>query len=71
MPTLLQRRINRDRKTVDQLFNPNEFVDLELLLDGWLQSEASTPVLLFSFEHDLDHCTDEIKALIRKINVTL
>jgi deoxyadenosine/deoxycytidine kinase len=71
MPTLLQRRINRDRKTVDQLFNPNEFVDLELLLDGWLKGEASTPVLLFSFEHDLDHCTDEIKGLIRKINVTL
>ncbi len=70
-PTLLQRRLNRDRKTVDQLFNPNEFVDLELLLDGWLKGEASTPVLLFPFEHDLDRCADEIKALIRQINVTL
>jgi deoxyadenosine/deoxycytidine kinase len=70
-PTLLQRRLNRDRKTVDLLFNPKEFVDLELLLDEWLKGEASTPVLLFPFEHDLNRCTDEINALIRQINVTL
>ncbi|PWB53561.1 MAG: hypothetical protein C3F13_09125 [Anaerolineales bacterium] len=66
-PTLLQRRLQRDRKTVDQRFNPHEFVDLELLLDGWLMSEVSSQVLLFPFQQDLDHCTDEIDDLIRQV----
>jgi deoxyadenosine/deoxycytidine kinase len=70
-PTLLQRRLKRVRKTVDLLFNPQEFADLELLLDGWLKGEASSPVLLFPFEHDLNHCTDEIDGLIRQIKSIL
>jgi len=66
-PTLLQRRIKRVRKTVDQLFNPTEFVELELLLDGWLKGKVSSPILLFPFEHDLNDCTDEIEELTKQI----
>jgi deoxyadenosine/deoxycytidine kinase len=66
-PTLLQRRIKRVRETVDQLFNPQEFEDLELLLDGWLKGEASSPVLRFPYEQDLNHCTEEIDGLIGQI----
>ena len=67
-PTLLMRRQKRDRQTVDRLFNPQEFVDIEMLLDGWLQGEPSSPVLPFPFEYELNDCTDEIEELIRQIN---
>ena len=70
-PTLLQRRIKRARKTVDQLFTAQEFVDIEMLLDGWLKGEVSSQVLPFPFEHDLNDCTDEIDGLIRQIGVVL
>jgi len=66
-PTLLHRRLKRSRKTVDQLFNPQEFADLELLLDGWLMGEVSSQVLPFPFELDLSDCTDEINRLIMQI----
>ena len=71
MTTLLHRRLKRSRKTVDQLFNPQEFVDLELLLDEWLKSEISSQVLLFPFEHEPNHCADEIDELIKQIRVIL
>lgn len=66
-PTLLQRRLKRGRKTVDQFFNAQEFTDIELLLDAWLKGEVLSPILLFPFEHDLSHSTDEIDTLIRQI----
>jgi deoxyadenosine/deoxycytidine kinase len=67
VPTLLQRRLQRDRKTVDQQFDPQEFVDLELLLDGWLKGEVSSQVLPFAFQQDLHHCSDQIDGLIKQI----
>ena len=70
-PTLLQRRIKRVRNTVDQLFTAQEFVDIEMLLDGWLKGEVSSQVLPFPFEHDLNDCTDEIEELIRQIRAVL
>lgn len=70
-PTLLQRRSKRVRKTVDKFFNPQEFMDLELLLDGWLKGEVSSPILIFPFEHDLNHCIHEIDDLIRQIRSIL
>jgi deoxyadenosine/deoxycytidine kinase len=70
-PTLLQRRLQRVRNTVDQRFDPQEFVDLELLLDDWLKGKVSSTILLFPFEHDLNHCTDEINELIRQIRAIL
>ncbi len=70
-PTLLQRRLKRVRNTVDRSFDPQEFADLELLLDGWLIGNVSSPVLLFPFEYDVEHCTDEIDELVSRIKDVL
>ncbi len=69
-PTLLERRARRVRNTVDRSFDPQEFADLELLLDEWLTGNDSSPVLLFPFERDLDQSTNEIDKLIGRINNT-
>ena len=66
-PTLLLRKSKRSRETVDQLFNVQEFVDLELLLNDWLIGEASSPILQFRFEQDVHDCTEEINQLISQI----
>ena len=66
-PTLLQRRLSRGRKTVDQFFSSQELTDLEALLDEWLKYGSSSPVLRFTFEQDIHCYTNEIKELILQI----
>ncbi len=70
-PTLLKRRLSRTRTTVDQSFNPQEFVDIEMLLDEWLNGEVSSPILLFPFENDMHHRTDTINKLLVQIREVL
>jgi deoxyadenosine/deoxycytidine kinase len=67
IPTLLTRRASRGRETDDQFFRPQELTDFELLLDEWLDSERSSPVLRFPFRQDYHTCPDEIEALLSQI----
>jgi deoxyadenosine/deoxycytidine kinase len=67
LPTLLERRLSRGRKTVDQSFRLQELTDIERLLDAWLECEVSSPVLRFTFEQDFHDYTHEIDALIHQI----
>lgn len=67
MTTLLHRRSSRDRKTVDRLFNPPEFADLEELLDNWLNAETLSPVLSFAFDQDSRNYAEEINELAKQI----
>jgi deoxyadenosine/deoxycytidine kinase len=71
IPTLLQRRLLRDRKTVDQSFRQDEFVDLEILLDSWLMSEKSSTVIPFAFEEDFHNLTAEIDELLIQVKSIL
>jgi deoxyadenosine/deoxycytidine kinase len=65
--TLLERRSLRGRKTVDEKFSQEVFNDLEKLLDDWLESEISTPVIRLSFERDIDYYANRITELIEQI----
>jgi deoxyadenosine/deoxycytidine kinase len=69
--TLLQRRLTRDRKTVDQSFKHQEFIDLEILLDNWLMSEKSSPFIPFAFEQDFHHLSKEIDELLVQVKSIL
>ena len=71
MPTLLQRRLARERKTVDQLFDLQEFFDLEVLLDEWLHVETSSTVIQVSFDKDYRDNPDEIEQLLIDIKKLL
>jgi deoxyadenosine/deoxycytidine kinase len=71
MPTLLQRRIKRSRKTVDQSFTSQELVDIELLLDDWLNGDVPSKVITFPFEQDVNRYSNEINQLIRQIRSIL
>jgi deoxyadenosine/deoxycytidine kinase len=70
-PTLMQRRLSRTRKTVDNLFDPQVFTDLEILLDDWLNHEISSPVLPFAFDQDLHHYTHKIEELVTEMKSLL
>ncbi len=70
-PTLLQRRSKRVRQTVDQSFDPQEFEDLDHLLDTWLMGEASSPVLTFPFKQDLTSSVGAIKELLTQIEAAM
>jgi deoxyadenosine/deoxycytidine kinase len=67
LPTLLQRRLSRGRKTVDQSFRLQELTDIERLLDAWLEGERSSPVLRFTFEQDIQFYSNELEELIDQI----
>ncbi len=68
LPTLLARRATRRRETVDQSFDPQQFSEIEALLDEWLNSQVSSPVLRFTFQQDVQAYTGEIEALIAEIS---
>ncbi len=71
IPTLLQRRSLRGRKTDDHLFSAQELTSFELLIDTWLEHAISTPVLQFSFEQDFHSYTNEIDKLLIQITKVL
>ena len=67
-PTLLQRRLSRDRKTVDQSFDEHEFTDLESLMDAWLMvGRVLSPVIQFTFNQDFYQLTKEIDELVTQV----
>jgi deoxyadenosine/deoxycytidine kinase len=68
-PTLLQRRLSRERKTVDCLFDTKEFTDLENLLGAWVAGEKYSTVIYFTFEQGFNNSFREIDALIEQIKV--
>lgn len=68
IPTLLQRRLVRGRKTDDHLFDCQELTNFELLLDEWIKSGLSSPVLQFNFNQDVRSYKKEIKELVVQIN---
>jgi deoxyadenosine/deoxycytidine kinase len=70
-PTLLERRLLRGRKTVDEKFSQQIFSDLERLLDDWLESEISTPVIRLAFERDVHHYMKHIDGLLEQITSVL
>jgi deoxyadenosine/deoxycytidine kinase len=71
IPTLLQRRSLRGRKTDNHLFGMQELTDFELLIDKWFEHEISSPVLQFSFEQDFHSCVNEIDKLLIQITKVL
>jgi deoxyadenosine/deoxycytidine kinase len=71
IPTLLQRRLARGRKTDDHLFNRQELTDFELLLDEWIKSGLSSPVLQFNFNQDVRAYTKDVEELVVQINKIL
>jgi len=71
IPTLLQRRSLRGRKTDNHLFDSQELTDFGQLVDQWFESEISLPVIQFSFEQDLSLYTNEIDQLLIQINKVL
>jgi hypothetical protein len=56
---------------VDEKFNQEVFNDLEKLLDDWLVSEISTPVIRLSFERDIEYYANRITELIEQIKSIL
>ena len=71
MPTLLQRRSMRGRKTDNHLFDSQELTDFGQLVDQWFESEISLPVLPFSFERDFRSYPNEIDQLLIQITKVL
>jgi deoxyadenosine/deoxycytidine kinase len=71
IPTLLQRRSLRGRKTDDHLFDLQELTEFERLIDQWFEHDMPAPVVQFSFEKDLNCFTDEIDSLVVKISDTI
>jgi deoxyadenosine/deoxycytidine kinase len=67
IPTLLQRRALRGRKTDNHLFGMQELIGFELLIDKWFEHEMSSTVLQFSFEQDFHSYTNEIDNLLIQI----
>ena len=67
IPTLLQRRLVRGRKTDDHLFTSHELTNFELLLDEWIKSKISSPVLQFNFNQDIRSYSNEIADLVVQI----
>jgi len=71
IPTLLQRRSLRGRKTDNHLFGMQELSDFELLIDQWFEHEISSPVLQYSFDQDFHSYTNEIDKLLIQITKVL
>ena len=71
IPTLLQRRSLRGRKTDDHLFGLQELTGFELLIDKWFEYEISSPVIQFSFEQDVHSYMNEIDKLLLQITEVL
>jgi deoxyadenosine/deoxycytidine kinase len=71
LPTLLKRRSSRVRKTVDESFDEQIFIDLERLLDEWLSNEKVTPVMQFTFNQGIQYYKSEIDELINQIDKLL
>jgi deoxyadenosine/deoxycytidine kinase len=69
--TILQRRVARGRKTDDHLFNRQELLSFELLLDEWLEDVQSCPVLQFNFDRDFLSYSDEVNKLTVQIHQIL
>lgn len=67
MPTLLQRRSLRGRKTDNHLFGMQELIGFEQLIDEWFEQEISSPVLQFPFDQDFHSYTNEIDNLFIQI----
>jgi deoxyadenosine/deoxycytidine kinase len=67
IPTLHQRRLLRGRKTDDHLFNCHELMNFEVLLDEWMLSKISSPVLQFNFNQDYRSYSNEIADLIVQV----
>ena len=71
IPTLLQRRSLRGRKTDNHLFDSQELTDFGQLIDQLFEYETSSPVLQFSFEQNFLSCTNEIDQLLVQITGVL
>ena len=71
IPTLLERRLSRGRKTIDQPFTAQELTSLETLIDDWLTGACSSPVIAFPFTQDVQDSREEIDSLILQINKLL
>jgi deoxyadenosine/deoxycytidine kinase len=71
IPTIVQRRSIRGRKTDDHLFGMQELTAFEQLIEQWFESEISAPVLQFSFEQDFHSYTNEIDKLLTQITKVL
>jgi len=66
IPTLLQRRVLRGRKSDEQLFTAQELTNLETLFDDWLNNEIS-PVIRFSYDREITHYRNEYDGLVKQI----
>jgi deoxyadenosine/deoxycytidine kinase len=71
IPTLLQRRSLRGRKTDNHLFGIQELTEFELLIDKWFKREIASPVIQISFEKDFHSYLSEIDKLLIQITLVL
>ncbi len=67
LPTLLDRRSLRGRKTDNHIFGIQELTDFEKLITQWFEHRLSSPVLQFAFEQDLHSYKDEVDRLLDQI----
>jgi len=68
MPTLLARRLSRNRETIDRLFDPQELTAQETLISEWLSQETQSPILPFNPPPENRDLSHHIAALIQQIN---
>ncbi len=71
LPALLARRAARARPTVDQSFDPQQFIQIDALLDGWLADHTTSPVLRLPGQQETLASPDAIAALLQQIHILL
>ena len=71
LPTLLARRAARPRATIDESFDPQQFIQIDALLDEWLADQTSSPVLRLPGQQETLASPDAIAALVQQIHALL
>lgn len=67
IPTLLARRATRQRDTVDQSFDAREFELIQGLLEAWLDSHTTSPVLRLAGQHALHEHPQALQTLASQV----
>jgi deoxyadenosine/deoxycytidine kinase len=71
IPTIIQRRSLRQRKTDNHLFGMQELTDFEQLIDKWFESDITSPFIQFSFAKDYHSYMNEVDKLFVQIMKTI
>ena len=71
IPTLLARRATRQRDTVDQSFDPQEFHAIQGLLEEWLRNQSASPVIRFTFQAEHLAAPGQLASLLEQIRACM